>query len=244
WSVREQKTANPMANISALHYSVVPNWPGSITLPNACATQVFEGNSDAHGIKDNHIDPPIIARYIRVYPTDSYNRPTLRMELLGCEVEGCSLPLGMENGEIKNAQITASSYKKSWYSSWESSLARLNQQGRTNAWQSNNNQQWLQIDLLKVKKITAITTQGCKSMSAEQFVKTYAILYSEEGTEWKPYMDDPTSVGKVFVGNEDSSGQVKHFLNPPIFSRFIRIVPKTWNRSIALRVELFGCDPS
>ncbi|XP_065259701.1 coagulation factor V-like [Emys orbicularis] len=207
--------------------------------------KLFEGNSDAHGIKDNHIDPPIIARYIRVYPTDSYYRPTLRMELLGCEVEGCSLPLGMENGEIKNAQITASSYKKSWYNSWEPSLARLNQQGRINAWQakSNNHQQWLQIDLLKAKKITAITTQGCKSMSTEQFVKTYAILYRDEGTEWKPYMDDSTSVGKVFGGNENSSGQVKHFLNPPIFSRFIRIVPKTWNRSIALRVELFGCDP-
>ncbi|XP_005294581.2 coagulation factor V-like [Chrysemys picta bellii] len=208
--------------------------------------KLFEGNSDAHGIKDNHIDPPIIARYIRVYPTDSYNRPTLRMELLGCEVKGCSLPLGMENGEIKNAQIRASSCKKSWYNSWEPSLARLNQQGRINAWQakSNNNQQWLQIDLLKAKKITAITTQGCKSMSTEQFVKTFAILYSDEGTEWKPYMDDSTSVGKVFVGNENSSGQVKHFLNPPIFSRFIRIVPKTWNRNIALRVELFGCDPS
>ncbi|TFJ97096.1 Coagulation factor V [Platysternon megacephalum] len=206
--------------------------------------KLFEGNSDAHGIKDNHIDPPIIARYIRVYPTDSYNRPTLRMELLGCEVEGCSLPLGMENGEIKNAQITASSYKKSWYNSWAPSLARLNQQGRINAWQakSNNNQQWLQIDLLKAKKITAITTQGCKSLSTEQFVKTYAILYSDEGTEWKPYMDDSTSVGKVFGGNENSSGQVKQFLNPPIFSRFIRIVPKTWNQTIALRVELFGCD--
>ncbi|CAM4463818.1 unnamed protein product [Lepidochelys kempii] len=208
--------------------------------------KLFEGNSDAHGIKDNHIDPPIIARYIRVYPTDSYNRPTLRMELLGCEVEGCSLPLGMENGEIKKAQITASSYKISWYNAWEPSLARLNQQGRLNAWQakSNNNQQWLQIDLLKAKKITAITTQGCKSMSVELFVKTYAILFSDEGTEWKPYMDNTTSVGKVFRGNENSSGQVKHFLNPPIFSRFIRIVPKTWNRSIALRVELFGCDPS
>ncbi|TFJ98659.1 tudor domain-containing protein 7 [Platysternon megacephalum] len=55
-------------------------------------------------------------------------------------------------------------------------------------------------------------------------------------------MDDSTSVGKVFGGNENSSGQVKQFLNPPIFSRFIRIVPKTWNQSIALRVELFGCD--
>uniref|UniRef100_K7F2H6 Coagulation factor V n=1 Tax=Pelodiscus sinensis TaxID=13735 RepID=K7F2H6_PELSI len=208
--------------------------------------KLFEGNSDASGIKDNHIDPPIIARYIRVYPTVSYNRPTLRMELLGCEIEGCSMPLGMENGEIKNTQITASSYKQSWYNSWVPSLARLNQQGRVNAWQakSNNNQQWLQIDLLKAKKITAVATQGCKSMTTEQFVKTYAILYSDEGTEWGTYMDDSTCVGKVFVGNENSSGQVKHFLNPPIFSRFIRIIPKTWNQNIALRVELFGCDPS
>uniref|UniRef100_A0A8C3HC73 F5/8 type C domain-containing protein n=1 Tax=Chrysemys picta bellii TaxID=8478 RepID=A0A8C3HC73_CHRPI len=207
--------------------------------PSSDKGRLFEGNSDAHGIKDNHIEPPIIARYIRVYPIDSYNRPTLRMELLGCEVEGCSLPLGMENGEIKNAQITASSYKKSWYNSWEPSLARLNQQGRLNAWQSNNNQQWLQIDLLKAKKITAITTQGCKSMSTEQFVKTYAILYSNFFSLIHCFV-----YFQVFVGNENSSGQVKHFLNPPIFSRFIRIVPKTWNRSIALRVELFGCDLS
>ncbi|XP_074856068.1 coagulation factor V isoform X2 [Carettochelys insculpta] len=208
--------------------------------------KLFEGNSDAHGIKDNCIDPPIIARYIRVYPTDSYNRPTLRMELLGCEIEGCSMPLGMESGEIQNARITASSYKKSWFNSWAPSLARLNQQGRVNAWQakSNNNQQWLQIDLLKAKKITAVTTQGCKSMSTDLFVKSYIILYSDEGMEWTTYVDDSTSVGKVFTGNENSGGEVKHFLNPPIFSRFIRIVPKTWNQNIALRVELFGCDLS
>lgn len=50
--------------------------------------KIFEGNSDAYGIKENIIDPPIIARYIRVYPTQAYNEPTLRMELLGCEVDG------------------------------------------------------------------------------------------------------------------------------------------------------------
>lgn len=50
--------------------------------------QIFEGNSNAYDIKENIIDPPIIARYIRLYPTEAYNRPTLRMELLGCEVDG------------------------------------------------------------------------------------------------------------------------------------------------------------
>lgn len=49
---------------------------------------------------------------------------------------GCFMPLGMESGAIKNAQITASSYKKNWVSSWEPSLARLNLKGRINAWQA------------------------------------------------------------------------------------------------------------
>ncbi|XP_010145333.1 PREDICTED: coagulation factor V [Eurypyga helias] len=208
------------------------------------AQKIFEGNSDAYGIKENIIDPPIIARYIRVYPTEAYNRPTLRMELLGCEVDGCSLPLGMENGEIKNTQITASSVKTSWFNTWDPSLARLNQKGKINAWRAklNNNQQWLQIDLLTIKKITAIATQGVKSVTAENFVKTYVIQYSDQGSEWKSYTDGSSSVAKVFMGNENSSGHVKHFFNPPILSRFIRIVPRTWYHGIALRVELYGCD--
>ncbi|XP_027536906.1 coagulation factor V [Neopelma chrysocephalum] len=206
--------------------------------------KIFEGNSNAYEVKENIIDPPIIARYIRLYPTEVYNRPTLRMELLGCEVDGCSLPLGMENGEIKNTQITASSAKTSWFNTWDPSLARLNQKGKMNAWRAklNNNQQWLQIDLLTVKKITAIATQGVTSMSTENFVKTYVILYSDEGSEWKSYTEGSSSVAKVFLGNENSNGHIKHFFNPPILSRFIRIVPRTWYRGIALRVELYGCD--
>uniref|UniRef100_A0A8C3TTR7 ferroxidase n=1 Tax=Catharus ustulatus TaxID=91951 RepID=A0A8C3TTR7_CATUS len=206
--------------------------------------KIFEGNSNAYDIKENIIDPPIIARYIRLYPTEVYNRPTLRMELLGCEVDGCSLPLGMESGEIKNTQIRASSTMTSWFNTWDASLARLNQNGKMNAWRAklNNNQQWLQIDLLTVKKITAIATQGVTSLSAENFVKTYVLLYSNEGSEWKSYTEGSSSVPKVFLGNANSNGHVKNFFNPPIVSRFIRIVPKTWYRGIALRVELYGCD--
>lgn len=63
--------------------------------------------------------------------------------------------------------------------------------------QSNTNQQWLQIDLLKTKKITAIATQGSKSMTSEQFVKTYSILYGDQGSEWKSYMTDSSSLTKV-----------------------------------------------
>ncbi|XP_020830327.1 coagulation factor V [Phascolarctos cinereus] len=207
--------------------------------------EYFEGNSDASTIKENLFDPPIVAKYIRISPTHSYKRPTLRLELLGCEVQGCSTPLGMESQKIENNQITASSMKKSLLGGyWSPFYARLNAQGRVNAWQakSNNNKQWLQIDLLKTKKITAIVTQGAKSFSNEMYVMTYAIFYSDHGTEWKPYKDKSSMTEKIFVGNVNPKGQVKNFFNPPIFSRFIRFIPKSWNQGITLRLELFGCD--
>ncbi|XP_037681322.1 coagulation factor V [Choloepus didactylus] len=205
----------------------------------------FDGNSDASTIKENQFDPPIMARYIRISPTKSYNRPTLRLELQGCEVNGCSTPLGMETRKIENKQITASSFKKTYFgNSWEPSYARLNTQGRVNAWQAeaNNNKQWLQIDLLKIKKITAIVTQGCKYLTSEMYVKSFTVHYSDQGVEWKPYRQEFSMANKIFDGNSNSNGHVKNFFNPPIISRFIRIIPKTWNQSIALRLELFGCD--
>ncbi|TEA39088.1 hypothetical protein DBR06_SOUSAS33510008 [Sousa chinensis] len=205
----------------------------------------FNGNSDASTIKENQFDPPVVARYIRISPTNSYNKPALRLELQGCEVNGCSTPLGMESGKIENKQITASSIKNSWWGDyWEPFLARLNAQGRVNAWQAkaNNNNQWLQIDLLKIKKITAIVTQGCKSLSSEMYVKSYTIQYSDQGVEWKPYREKSSLVDKIFEGNNNIKGHAKNFFNPPIISRLIRIIPKTWNQNIALRLELFGCD--
>lgn len=74
-----------------------------------------------------------------------FSIPTLFLSLwpLGCTGDdtvllstGCSLPLGMESGEIKNTQITASSAKTSWFNTWDASLARLNQSGKMNAWRA------------------------------------------------------------------------------------------------------------
>ncbi|XP_072270189.1 coagulation factor V [Pyxicephalus adspersus] len=207
--------------------------------------KIFQGNADSSSIKENQFDPPIAARYIRVYPTKYNNKPALRMELLGCEINGCSAPLGLENNKIKDEQITASSYKSSWYSSsWLPSLARLNKAGSVNAWQakSNNNQQWLQIDLLTTKKITAIATQGARQLTTELYVESYSIHYSDNGKTWKSYIDDSTSMEKIFKGNSNSVGYAQNTFNPPIFSRFLRIVPKSWKQSIVLRVELYGCN--
>lgn len=65
--------------------------------------------------------------------------------------------------------------------------------------QSNNNNQWLQIDLLQTKKISAIATQGAKSLSTEMYVKSFAIAYSDDGSAWKSYLDASTSMDKVYI---------------------------------------------
>ncbi|KAM9320236.1 coagulation factor V [Gastrophryne carolinensis] len=207
--------------------------------------KLFQGNVDSSTIKENVFEPPIAARYIRIYPTKYNNKPTLRMELLGCEIQGCSAPMGMETHQIKDEQITASSYKSPWFSAaWLPSLARLNKVGSVNAWQAkaNNNQQWLQIDFLRVKKITGIMTQGAKQFTTEMYVQSYSIHYSDNGKNWKPYLDDSSSMEKIFKGNSNNSGYAKNHFEPPIYSQFLRIIPKSWYQSIVLRVELYGCD--
>ncbi|KAG8589698.1 hypothetical protein GDO81_006499 [Engystomops pustulosus] len=213
---------------------------------NSTATHMlFEGNSDSSSVKENQFHPPIAARYIRLFPTSFHNQPALRMELLGCQTQGCSAPLGLENYNIKDAQITASSHKSSWYSSsWLPSLARLNKAGSVNAWQakSNNNQQWLQIDFLVRKKITGMMTQGASSFGTEMYVTTYAIQYSDNGKNWNSYIDSFTSMEKIFKGNSNSFGYAKNELNPPIYSQYLRIIPKSWNQSIVMRLEVYGCD--
>ncbi|KAM7407046.1 hypothetical protein PAMA_002993 [Pampus argenteus] len=207
--------------------------------------KVFAGNKDASDTKTNTFFPPLIGRYIRLHPITWYNKATVRMEFYGCELDGCSVPLGMESGLIKDSHITASSTAYNWYSgSWNPSLARLNRQGTTNAWQAgyNNMNQWLQVELPQIKKITGIITQGAKSMGREMYVKSYTLVYSDDGMRWNQYTDVDGVTSKTFIGNADNNEHMKNYIHPPIFSRFIRIIPQTWKGTITMRIELLGCD--
>nr|XP_057938857.1 coagulation factor V isoform X2 [Doryrhamphus excisus] len=207
--------------------------------------KVFAGNQEAYETKTNTFFPPVIARFIRLHPLQWHNTATIRMEYYGCELDGCSVPLGMENGLIEDHRITASSTASNWYlGSWVPSYARLNKQGTVNAWQAKykDMKQWLQVELPEVKKITGIITQGAKSLGKEMFVTFYSLQYSDDGIHWNDYNEDEDRPQKIFRGNDDNNEHVKNFIYPPIFSRFIRIIPRNWKGSITMRVELLGCD--
>lgn len=63
---------------------------------------------------------------------------------------GCAEPLGLKDNTIPNKQITASSFYRTWglsAFSWYPFYARLDNQGKFNAWtaQSNSASEWLQV---------------------------------------------------------------------------------------------------
>ncbi|XP_063070058.1 coagulation factor V [Engraulis encrasicolus] len=207
--------------------------------------KTFAGNSEANKVKENIFFPPLVGRFIRLHPLHSYNQPTVRMEYYGCELDGCSVPLGMKSGDIGDQKITASSTASNWYAgTWEPWLARLDKQGTVNAWQAKNNDlnQWLQVELRTVKKITGIFTQGAKSLGTRMYVTAYTLQYSKDGLRWTKYTDDPDYEMKEFEGNTDNNEHKRNYIYPPIFAKFIRIVPKRWEKAITMRLELLGCD--
>ncbi len=46
---------------------------------------------------------------------------------------------------------------------------------------------------------------------------------------------------QVFDGNTDQFIVVSHLLRNPIITRYIRIIPVTWNGGIGLRADFYGC---
>ncbi|XP_026992700.1 milk fat globule EGF and factor V/VIII domain containing a [Tachysurus fulvidraco] len=215
--------------------------------------KVFIGNTDNDSTKTNLFEPPIVAQYIRIIPVVCRKACTLRLELVGCELNiysnavGCSESLGMKSRLISDNQLSASSAFRTWgidTFTWLPHYARLDKLGKTNAWSPaiNNRTEWLQLDLEKPKRITGIITQGAKDFGVVQFVSAFKIAYSDDGQSWSIVKDATNRVDKIFQGNIDNNTHKKNLFEPPFFARFVRFLPWEWHERITLRMELLGCD--
>lgn len=93
----------------------------------------------------------------------------------------CRKTMGMQSGQIRNNQITASSQ---WDKNHGPELARLNilkRGARIGAWSAkyNNRYQWLQVDLGHPSRISRIFTQGRQDYG--QWVTRFKVRYSQDG---------------------------------------------------------------
>jgi len=153
----------------------------------------------------------------------------------------CDRALGMEDGRITNSQVKASSYHNAYkddkHAPWNARLRLKSVPERIGGWAAakNSDDQWLQVDLLAKAEVTAIATQGLDDR--DQWVNTYSIQHSDEGTTFTVY-----NSGEVLTGNADRNTIVKHNLKQ-FSARFVRVLPKSWSWHIAMRLELYGCNP-
>jgi len=143
----------------------------------------------------------------------------------------------MEDGRIQDSQITASSV---FSSSVKPANARLNlpfTTERQGGWEAkhSNLYQWLQVDLLKQVNVLAIATQGRDLFN--YWVTSYSLQSSDDGAVFIDY-----NGGQILQGNLNQWQVVKRELLPAIIARYIRVLPKSWQNSVAMRIELYGCD--
>nr|XP_057918781.1 coagulation factor VIII isoform X2 [Doryrhamphus excisus] len=205
-------------------------------------TNMFHGSMHHSNVKSNHFRPPLVARYIRIHPKNISPKPALRLELLGCDVNSCSQPLGLSSGKIKD--ISASSYRSSLFRRWEPTLARLHQQGSVNAWRPKNNspQEWIQVDLGTVKRITGVVTQGARSLLTKMMVTEFAVSVSYDEASWRDVLEEDSQSEKIFTGNNEPDEEALTLFEAALFGRYLRIYPRRWVNDIALRLEVLGCD--
>uniref|UniRef100_A0AAY4BTD9 receptor protein-tyrosine kinase n=1 Tax=Denticeps clupeoides TaxID=299321 RepID=A0AAY4BTD9_9TELE len=152
----------------------------------------------------------------------------------------CRYPLGMEDGRIKDTDISASSQ---WYETTGPQFARLNREEGDGAWCPAGplepaDVQYLQLDLRQLTFVTVVGTQGRYARSSgNEFARMYRLDYSRDGRVWISWTN---RLGKK--GNDNAYTSVIKDLHPPVIARYLRIIPVTAIcTTVCMRVELYGC---
>lgn len=107
--------------------------------------------------------------------------------LLATDGVHCNLPLGMSTGFISSAQITASGSLSTSYNKDAARLLRAVHPIFGWSPRTNNNQQYIQVDLRAVTKVTGVATQG--RGNADQWVTSYKLRCSQNGVTWVTYQE-------------------------------------------------------
>ncbi|XP_067043371.1 uncharacterized protein [Acropora muricata] len=146
--------------------------------------------------------------------------------------------LGLENKVIPDNAITVTSQ---WDGNHGPDRARLNtvKSGvKRGAWSARYNDvgQFIQVDVGKIVKITKILTQGRNDLN--QWVKSFWLSYSLNDGYYQIYGEQSPV---IFAGNTDRNTIKVNVLDDPIYTRFIRLHPKTYHGHMSLRLELYGC---
>ena len=115
----------------------------------------------------------------------------------------------MENEKISDGNITASSVQNA---STPATNGRLNYtSGSSWCARTNDTNPYLQIDLQTLHIICAVSTQG--NSQADQWVKTYKLQFSINGTTWTDYKEAGQIKVQCFLSNDNLSTNIQLVLH-------------------------------
>ena len=104
----------------------------------------------------------------------------------------CQESLGIESGNVTSDQLTASSFRRGF----EAANAILNQDG---CWvpRTNDQYQWLQIDLYRQLLVSGVVIQG--RVDIKEWITTYKVEYALDGVSWEPVKDEKAIAEVAYV---------------------------------------------
>ena len=99
------------------------------------------------------------------------------------------MPLGLEDGRIADALMTASTFYNYYLAPRNGRLHRRREGRKGPSWSAkrNDRHQWLKVDFGALTRITGVATQG--RQNSRQWVKTYTVSYSVKGNRWVRYRE-------------------------------------------------------
>ena len=119
------------------------------------------------------------------------------------------MDLGLENERISDGNITASSVQNA---NTPATNGRLNYtSGSSWCAGTSDTNPYLQIDLQALHIICAVSTQG--NSQADQWVKTYKLQFSINGTTWTDYKEAGQIKVQCFLSNDNLSTNIQLVLH-------------------------------
>ena len=138
----------------------------------------------------------------------------------------CQDPLGIESGNVTGDQLTSSSFD----GSFQAANAILNQEG---AWvpATNDQNQWLQIDLHRQLLVSGVVIQG--TPDSEGWVTRYQVKYALDGVSWETVSYENTSAEVCNLKNRTECFHhklsiIQHILGTKCLYFTIQIIKSWW----------------
>ncbi|XP_068978250.1 discoidin domain-containing receptor 2-like isoform X1 [Bombus flavifrons] len=156
----------------------------------------------------------------------------------------CTAALGMENGEIPDEDISASSM-------YDPSLgpkhARLRQDKGGGAWCPKNmvtkeGKEYLEVNLHSPRILTSTRTQGrFGNGHGVEYTEEYFVEYWRPGfNKWVRWRNRRGM--ELLAGNNNPYSEKEQVFDPAIVATKVRFIPYTSHmRIVCIRVELYGC---